>query len=176
MSRAARSVNGYLFVALAAAIAAACSQGEQGVVQAQVDDAVISLSEGPCVGPCPVYDMTLHPNGTYTLNSVRFVKGRGVTEGNLGRGKFAQAEEVLRKAGFWTLKPEQTGDTLPNCQADAPTAIIMWRTETGREKTVTYNAGCGVSKMQELVKGLRGVLGFERLVWTDERFDPAGNR
>jgi hypothetical protein len=176
MSRAARSVNGYLFVALAAAIAAACSQGDQGVVQAQPDDPVISLSEGPCTGPCPVYDMTLHPNGAYVLNSVRFVKGNGVTEGSLGRGKFAAAEKVLEDAGFWTLKPEQTMETLPNCHTGAPTTTIIWRTETGREKTVTYNAGCGVAKMQNLVAALRDVLGFERLVWTDEQFGPSGNR
>lgn len=176
MSRAARSINGYLVVALAAAVAAACSEGEPGVVQAQPDDPVISLSEGPCIGPCPVYDMTLHPNGAYVLNSVRFVRGSGVSEGNLGRGKFAAAEKVLEDAGFWTLKPEQTMDTMPNCLTDTPTATIIWRTEAGREKTVTYDAGCGVAKMQNLVASLRDVLGFERLVWTDERFDPSGAR
>jgi hypothetical protein len=169
-------MNGYLFAALAAAIATACSQSERGVIQAQTDDPAISLSEGPCLGPCPVYDMTLHPNGAYVLNSVRFVKGQGVSEGSLGRGKFAQAEEILEKAGFWSLKPVQTMETTPNCHTDAPTAKITWRTEAGKEKTVTYNAGCGIAKMQQLVMDLRGVLGFERLVWTDERFDPSGNR
>ncbi len=176
MSRDARSVNGYLAAALAAAVAVACSSGEQGVVQAQPDDAVVSLSEGPCVGPCPVYDLTLRPNGAYLLNSVRFVKGKGVSQGNLGRGAFAQAERVLADAGFWTLKPEQTPETMPNCQDDAPTATITWRTSAGKEKTVTYDAGCGVAKMQQLVAGLREVLAFDRLVWTDDRFDPRGNR
>lgn len=176
MSRAARSVDGYLFAALAVAIAAGCSQEEQGVIQAQLDDPVISLSEGPCLGPCPVYDMTLHPDGAYVLNSVRFVKGQGVTEGNLGRGKFARAEEILENAGFWTLRTEQTMETMSNCQTDAPTAKITWRNEAGKEKTVTYNAGCGIPKMRSLVADLRDVLGFERLVWTDEKFDPSGNR
>jgi len=30
--------------------------------------------------------------------------------------------------------------------------------------------------MQELIGHLRGALKFEELVWTDEKFDPSGNR
>ena len=176
MSRADRPTNGYLFAALAAAVATACSPAEEGVIQAQPDDPVISLSEGPCPITCPVYDMTLHPNGTYILNSVQFVRGEGVSEGNIGRASWTEAEQVLKDAGFWTLAPEQTMDTLPRCQPDAPTAKITWRTSEGKEKTVTYYAGCGVQKMQQLVGDLRNAMKFERLVWTEDRFDPSGNR
>jgi len=176
MSRPARSLNGYLFAALAAAVATACSPSEVGVIQAQTDDPVISLSEGPCAITCPVYDMTLHPNGTYILNSVKFVRGEGVSEGNVGRASWTAAEQALNDAGFWTLEPEQTMETLPRCQPDAPTAKITWRTTEGKEKTVTYDAGCGVHKMQQLVGALRNAMKFERLVWTEDRFDPSGNR
>ena len=176
MSRTARSTTGYPIVALAAAVATACSQGEQGVVQAQPEDPVIALSEGPCAATCPVYDMTLHPNGAYVLNSVRFVKGEGVTEGNIGKASYAAAEKVLADAGFWTLKAQQTEGTMPHCLPDAPTAKITWRTTEGKEKTVTYYAGCGVAKMQELVGALRNTMKFERLVWTNDSFDPSGNR
>ena len=176
MSRPVRSPNGYLFVALAAAVAAACSPAEEGVVQAQTDDPVISLSEGPCPVTCPVYDMTIHPNGAYVLNSVRFVRGEGVSEGNVGRASYTAAEQALKDAGFWTLKTEQTMDTMHNCQPDAPMAKITWRTSDGKEKTVTYYAGCGVPKMQQLVGALRNAMKFERLVWTEDRFDPSGNR
>jgi hypothetical protein len=169
-------MNGYLFAALAAAVTTACSPSEQGVIQAQPDDPVISLSEGPCPATCPVYDMTLHPNGAYLLNSVRFVKGEGVTEGNIGRASYTAAEQALKDAGFWTLKPEQTMQTMLNCHPEAPTAKITWRTTEGKEKTVTYYAGCGVAKMQQLVGALRDAMKFERLVWTDDAFDPAGNR
>ena len=176
MSRSARSLNGYLFAALAAAVATACSPAEEGVIQAQPDDPVISLSEGPCPVTCPVYDMTLHPNGTYILNSVRFVRGEGVSEGNIGRASWTEAEQALKDAGFWTLKPEQTMETMPRCHDDAPTVKITWRTGEGKEKTVTYYAGCGVQKMQQLVGALRDAMKFNRLVWTEDRFDPSGNR
>ena len=176
MSRPVRSLNGYLFAALAAAGASACSPSEEGVIQAQTDDPAITLSEGPCPITCPVYDMTIHPNGTYVLNSVRFVRGEGVSEGNIGRASYTAAEQVLKDAGFWTLKPEQTMETMLRCHPDAPTAKITWRTTEGKEKTVTYYAGCGVAKMQQLIGALRTAMKFERLVWTDDRFDPSGNR
>lgn len=176
MSRPARSLNGYFIAALATAAAAACSPSEEGVIQAQPDDPVISLSEGPCAITCPVYDMTLHPNGTYILNSVKFVRGEGVSEGNLGRASWTAAEQALKDAGFWTLETEQTMETMSHCQPDAPTVKITWRTSEGKEKTVTYYAGCGVQKMQQLVGALRNAMKFERLVWTEDRFGPTGNR
>ena len=82
----------------------------------------------------------------------------------------------VKDAGFWGLEPKQTPETLSTCVTDAPTAKITWRTEKGKEKTLEYNAGCGVQAMQELVGHLREALHFNDLVWTDEKFDPSGNR
>lgn len=176
MNRFRRSPNGPLFAALAAAIATACSGGEKGVVQAQANDAVIVLSEGGCEVTCPIYDMTLHPDGRYVLNGERFVKTSGVSEGDIGEPAWTSAEKVLTEAGFWTLEPDQTAAVLPNCQKGAPTAKVTWRTKEGKEKTVTYYAGCGVRKMQDLIGSLRTALDFDYLVWTNEKFDPSGNR
>jgi hypothetical protein len=171
-----RSMNLYVFAALGAAIATACSQGEQGVIQTQPDDPVISLSEGPCPISCPVYDMTLHGDGSYVLNAEQFVKETGLHEGKLGRAAWTEAEEALKRANFWSVKPVQTPDTLATCHPDGPEVKITWRTLEGKEKTATYNAGCGVPEMQQLVAALREAMAFGDLVWTDDRFDPTGNR
>lgn len=176
MSRSKRSLNPYVFAALGAAIATACSSGEQGVSMAQPDNPVIVLSEGACFGPCPIYDMTLHADGSYVLNGERFVKTAGVSEGKLGKKAWDEAVAALEKSSFWTLKPEQTLETLQNCHTDAPTAKVTWRTVQGKEKTVVYNAGCGVREMQDLVSALREAMGYGDLVWTEDRFDPSGNR
>jgi len=176
MSRSKRSLNLYVFAALGTAIVTACSSGEQGVTMAQPDDPVIVLSEGPCLGPCPIYDMTLHADGSYLLHGERFVKTAGVSEGKLGKKAWDESVAALEKSNFWKLKPVQTLDTLPNCHTDAPTAKVTWRTAEGKEKTVTYNAGCGVREMQNLVAALREAMGYGDLVWTEDRFDPSGNR
>jgi hypothetical protein len=171
--RNGRSADLPLALLLAATIATACSPSETGVAQGRVDDPVISLSEGTCVGTCPVYDITLHPDGKYLMNGERYVKTVGVTEGALDGKAWAAAEKVLKAADFWKLEPLQTPANLSNCQPDAPTVKITWRTSEGKQKTVTYDAGCGVQKMQALVTDLREAMDFDGLVWTDKKFDYA---
>ncbi len=161
--------------AMATAIAA-CSPAEKGVVQGRPGDPVIVLSEGACFGTCPIYDMTLRPSGAYTLNAQRFVKEEGVSEGQLDPSAWTAAVAALEKADFWTAEPVQTLETMSTCHTDAPTVIVTWRTEEAKEKTLTYNAGCGVRAMQTLISELRAAMNFDGLVWTDARFDPSGNR
>ncbi len=156
-----------------AALLAACGPAEQGVAQAQEGDPVISISEGACPpDSCPVYDFTLRPSGDYILNSVRFVKDKGVSQGNIGPDAWEQAEKELADAGFWTLDRVQTPDTRANCMSGAPDVLVTWRTAEGKEKTLTYNAGCGVRPVNEMISRLRAAMHFETLVWTDDRFNP----
>lgn len=165
-------------LAVAMAALAGCGPADRGVVQANAGDPVISLSEGPCFGTCPVYDMTIRPSGAFTLFGERFVKDTGVQEGMLGADAWDQAVDALESADFWSVEADQTPAKLTNCHTDAPTARITWRTEDGREKTLTYDAGCGVRKTQDLVIALRAALHFDDLVWTDREFpfDPGPPR
>lgn len=167
-------LRAWAFAALA--LAMACTPSEKGVVQGRPDDPVIVLSEGPCLGNCPIYDMTLRPSGAYTLNAQRFVKAEGLSEGELSPEAWTAAEQALEEAGFWTLDPVMTLETMSTCHTDAPTVMVTWRNAEAKEKTVTYNSGCGVRTMQTLVSELRAAMDFDNLVWTDARFDPSGNR
>lgn len=162
--------------AAASAVAAACSPAEQGVTQAQTGDAVVVLSEGECDQTCPVYDMTLHPDGSYALNGVKFVKSTGVSKGNLGPDAFKAAETTLTEAGFWTLPTNQTNAASENCHSGAPTVNVTWRNDAGKQKTIAYMAGCGAPEMRNVVIALREALAFNTLVWTDARFGPDGRR
>jgi hypothetical protein len=153
-------------------VLAACEAKETGVVEGEPNNPILVLKEGPCDGTCPVYDLTLHPDGSYMLNAEKFVKLPGFSEGSVGADSWALAEAVLNEVSFWTLKETQTAETLPNCQPGAPTVTITYRNQEGREKTLTYDAGCGVQKVRALVTSLRGIMGFDTLVWTDQQFDP----
>lgn len=155
---------------------AACSGGEQGVTTVHANDPVIVLSEGACDQQCPVYDMTLHADGSYALRGERFVKTLGLSEGNIGTAAWSAAERALDAAGFWGLEPNQTSSAQPSCQPGTPTVSITWRTKEGKQKTLTYRAGCGGPEGRDLVPALRAALKFDSLVWTDDRFSPDGTR
>jgi hypothetical protein len=159
------------FAALLAVTIVACGQGERGVVVGRTGAPIVSLSEGRCETTCPVYDITLTPDGAYTLNAEAFVKTTGVSEGALGPEAWEAAESALRRAGFWTMAADQTASALQNCQTGAPIVQVTWRLEDGKEKTVRYDAGCGVHKTSRLISELRGALGFDDLVWTDQAFE-----
>lgn len=175
MLRVTRSFTRLAAVAMAAA-AAACSGGEIGVTQSQTGNAVIVLSEGDCDQTCPVYDMTLHPDGAYVLNGVKFVKIKGVSDGNLGPDAWKKAEEALNEAGFWSQPIDQTSMVSENCHSGTPTVQVTWRTAEGKQKTITYTAGCGGTEMRQAIVGLREAMGFGDLVWTEDRFAPDGSR
>ena len=164
------------FFVLAFLLLAACSGGEQGVTTADPCDPVIVLSEGECDVTCPVYDMTLHPDGSYLLNGVRFVKSAGVSEGAIGSSAWAEAEKALEDAGFWTIPADQTSSDHPSCQPGTPTASVTWRTQEGKQKTLKYRPGCGGEEGRALIPALRAALHFDDLIWTDERFAPDGSR
>jgi len=169
-------LRAWVTAAVSATAAVACSPAEQGVSQSQTGEAVIVLSEGACEQTCPVYDMTLHPDGSYILNGVKFVKATGVSEGNLGADAWKAAENALTEASFWTLPANQTSSTSENCQSGAPTVSVIWRTDEGKQKTIAYTAGCGAPEMRGVVVALRQAMSFDDLVWTDERFTPYGSR
>ena len=176
MMGTARFLKACLITALAAVAGAACSPSEQGVTQAQTGEAVVVLSEGACEQTCPVYDMTLHPDGTYLLNGVTFVKTMGVSDGQLGTDAWTAAETALTESNFWTLASNQTSNASENCHSGAPTVNVTWRTDAGKQKTISYPAGCGGPEMRTLVVALREAMSFDQLVWTNDRFAPDGSR
>lgn len=165
-----------LSAGLFAALIPACSPADQGVIKAQTGDPVIVLSEGACEATCPVYAMTLHPDGSYILHAERFVSNPGVHEGSLDTVAWTNAVEALEEASFWSQPPEQTSSTLPSCVSGPPVASIIWRTDEGRQKTLNYRVGCGDEAIRRAVVELREAMAFHKLVWTDDQFAPDGSR
>lgn len=163
-------------IALAAVLAVACAPAEKGVTTARTGDPVVVMTEGECDQTCPVYDMTLHPDGSYLLNGVRFVKTPGVSEGRLDASAWTAAETALEQASFWALEPDQTTSVQPSCVSGAPKVTIMARNAEGKQKTLSYKPGCGGEEGRALIPALRAALHFDDLIWTDARFAPDGSR
>mgnify|MGYP000676648101 CR=1 FL=1 len=174
--RLAEPKSGYAAGIVAAIAIAGCSGSEIGIETVHSDDPVIVLSEGECDQTCPVYDMTLKPDGSYLLNGVRFVKTSGVSDGGLGTDAWAAAEKALTDASFWLIAPDQTSSTQTTCQSGAPIAAVTWRTADGKQKTLNYRAGCGGPEGRALIPALRAAMQFDALVWTEDRFAPDGSR
>ncbi len=162
----------FLTLCLAGAALPACSAPkETGVIAGTPGNPTISISEGACNDTCPVYSMTLHPDGSYALLGARFVKSEGLSEGNIGPEAYEAAQRVLERADFWKMKQIQTPETVSPCQDGGPEVLVTWRMDDGKEKTVTYNGGCEMHETRGMVAALRIALRFDDLVWTNRKFE-----
>lgn len=109
----------------------------------------LKMVRTPCFGNCPVYTLTIEPDGKFFLDDVKSIeKGELVTkikhfENKLTEEKVKQIIAEIDKADFFNLKNSYTGDS-GNCPAywtDSPTVTLSISLK-GKEKTIPHYLGC----------------------------------
>lgn len=92
----------------------------------------ISLERTPCFGACPVYKVTLKPDGTVRFHGTRFVDKPGDYEGKVDPEDVAKVVVLAEKLGFWNLKDKYTANI-----TDMPGALVT--IDTGEKEKTTNN-------------------------------------
>lgn len=131
----------------------------------------IRLSEGPCFGTCPVYELTLYPEGQYVLMGERFTEGPNRSDNKPSEDSFELAKAILTTARFEDLPEDITmgnPDACPNPATDHPTAEITIGDARGYYRTVTYYQGCFHDVAESMLRQLRGVMRIADLVQAAE--------
>ncbi|MEE2526645.1 DUF6438 domain-containing protein [Hyphobacterium sp. HN65] len=127
----------------------------------------IEISEGPCFGACPIYELVVTPDDHYELDGQRFTRINGFSEGDLPRGSFVQMRDLLDRADFFRLPENYTfsnPDVCPGPElSDMPSITITYTTRRGSH-TVTWYQGCRAPNMRDLRDGLRDAFGYEDIV------------
>ena len=124
----------------------------------------VRLSEGPCFGACPVYELTLYEGGQYVLMGQRFTEGPRTGPGETA---LEEARAILTLAGFDDLPDDITmdnPDACPNPATDLATAEITIGDADGYYRTVRYYQGCFHSVAESMLRQLRDVLRVNQLV------------
>lgn len=161
-------------------LAAACASAPQAEWQPlSVENAnYIRLSEGPCFGFCPVYELTLYPTGQYVLMAGAFTEpGEARTENKPSEDSFERAKAALTAAGFMDLPEDITSNNpaaCPNAPTDHATAEITVGRDDGFYRTVRYYLGCQHDVAETLLRQLRSVMRVSDLVRAAEPGDGAG--
>lgn len=94
----------------------------------------ISLERTPCFGGCPIYKVTLKPDGTVIYDGKRFVEKIGKYEGQVTPEDVIKIRDVATKLDFWKLKDKYTAQI-----TDMPSAIVT--IDAGDKKKTTDNYG-----------------------------------
>jgi hypothetical protein len=107
----------------------------------------ITLSRSPCFGACPVYDVTIHGDGSVDYNGAHFVGTMGEQHAKISRGKVRDLYARFKRADFFWLY-----DNYHAFVTDLPTAHVSISYD-GQTKQVTDYAG-GMIGMPEVVSDL----------------------
>lgn len=125
------------------------------------------LEEGPCFGSCPVYRMTLYPDGQYVLMGERFTEGEGRSDNKPSEDSFDRAKEALSAANFMELPEDITTnnpEACPNAPTDHATVEITVGRNDGFYRTMRYYLGCQHDVAETLLRQLRTIMRVSDLV------------
>jgi hypothetical protein len=68
----------------------------------------ITLARTPCFGFCPVYELTIHGDGTVVYTGTGYVQTRGRQEGKISTAQVQELLAFFNQVEYTTLKPEYT--------------------------------------------------------------------
>jgi len=121
-----------------------------------VEAEVIRYETSPCFGTCPVYVVTVQPDGRGTFEGKRFTAVAGSRE-------FRASPEAYRrfKAALQPYRPAE-GEKLyhmgtPLCGgpmvSDLPSVDVTWSEPSGASQHVSLYYGCGTEAMRTAFRG-----------------------
>lgn len=121
----------------------------------QAASETISYSVGPCFGFCPVYTVSVTPDGHVTFDGERHTATLGGQEKDGG----VQAYRTISKAlGAYRPATGTTADT--ECESrmsDQQHYRIVWKAADGTETVLQHDRGCRSAKNDQLNKTMEAL-------------------
>jgi hypothetical protein len=116
----------------------------------------ITYETSPCFGACPVYAVTVRPDGHGTFNGKRFTAVNGERAFTLTRGQYDAF------AGRLAPYRPQSGETRyapgePNCglaATDMPSVDVTWTRAIGDGQHLSFYFGCGMEEKRAMREAL----------------------
>ena len=127
-------------------LASGCATVPDGPVAIETDS--ISYTTGPCFGTCPMYTVSIRPDGSGTFEGRRFT---AVT----GTRAFRATPEQYRAfaAHLAPLRPAEgavrlSGEACASQATDLPSAEVTWFSQIGNSQSYYLDFGCDRERNQ----------------------------
>lgn len=134
----------WIVVGLAALALAGCTRGGGAPQPIPVESDSIRYETGPCFGACPVYTVTVRPDGTGVFNGIRFTKVSGERAFRLTRAQYDAFAAAL--APYRPVTGERSvAPGRPGCEmqaTDHPSVDIRWTRAIGDSQHLYFYFGC----------------------------------
>ena len=137
---------------------AGCATVPNGPIAIESD--AISYETGPCYGTCPVYKVTVRPDGSGTFEGTRFT---AVTGMRTFRATAAQVRAFADQLA--PLRPAQgevrlSGEACRSQATDFPSAQVTWFSQIGNSQSFYLDFGCDMDANRARAERLRAAPGL----------------
>ncbi len=137
----------------AAAVLAGCTTMTERPIAIESDS--ISYETGPCFGACPVFKVSVAPDGTGTF------EGRQHTAVTGERSfRITPAQYRAFAAQLAPLRPAEgsvrlSGEACAQMATDLPSAEVTWFSQIGNSQSYYFYYGCDMEKNAAIAERLR---------------------
>jgi len=131
-----------------------------------LESETIRYETAPCFGTCPVYAVTITPDGKGTFEGKRFTAVTGVRS-------FQATPATYRAfaAGLAPFRPTENEMLFqpgtPNCgnaPTDMPSVDVVWTELSGGRQHLNVYYGCGPQPMRDALRAAPGVLPIKAFI------------
>lgn len=131
-----------------------------------LDGLVITMKRDECFGPCPVYSVSIHGDGTVVYEGSKYVKVEGKRDYKIPKTRVKELVREFYRIGFFSLKDSYTsldkGNGLVEEVTDLP-GTTTTITIGGRTKSV-YNYYGGPKALERLEDKIDKISGSAKYV------------
>lgn len=132
---------------LAGCVAPRSGEGPAGPIAIEGDS--IRYETGPCFGVCPVYQVTVRPDGSGVFNGIRFTAVTGERAFRVSRADYAAFAATLapyRPASGTVLYTPANPKNCAEQATDLPTVDVTWTRAIGDSQALSFYFGCDMEK------------------------------
>lgn len=118
-----------------------------GTAPVAIERETITYETSPCFGTCPVYRVTIQPDGSGVFEGKRFTKVSGIRAFRASPAQYRAFAATLQpyrpQQGERLIQPGEPG--CDNAPTDMPSVDVRWTELSGGSQHLSFYYGCAMS-------------------------------
>jgi hypothetical protein len=135
------------------ALVGGCATVPDGPIAIESD--AISYETGPCFGACPVYKVTVRPDGSGTFEGRRFTAVTGERSFRVSPAQYRAFAAHLAPLRPAEGSVRMSGEACRQMATDLPSAEVTWFSQIGNSQSYYFYFGCDMEANEAIAQRLR---------------------
>lgn len=149
----------WIVVGVAGLALAGCSHMDRpGPKPIPIESDSITYETGACFGACPVYSVTVRPDGSGVFTGRRFTAVTGEREFKLTPGQYNAFAARLAPYRPKSGEVRYSGANCKQVATDMPSVDVRWNRAIGDSQALMFYFGCDMEKNRAMAEALGGAV------------------